>query len=377
MDCVKVVGINDIEFVRELKKVKISESMKFVINDSLMLNMNILFHYLKMKNNKHIIFRKNDEELDLIALRKFATYIQKYYLHLSNNFLITFENFIDGELYIILGERNYLNYCYHNKIEPMWNENFLKKEKLKIERFKHLYKYKTFEYLVKKQEEIPYTKFNFPYDGKIDRFVFYLNCYSKELQNKGVEIMNNLEKIENYNPRFEKAYIKIKELISTNKINDETYFYAIGLSYQNDKLDRITLYTWFANSILIKGGIKEFIKRKHKTDITEEIKNPWYYAIDFYEDKEDVKIYDEPHIFKEKINDEILNKVLYNKEIVRVLKYRNNTKIDEKYEFEFNKIFTDEEKLILKKKKLFDKQYKVLAIYIQNGEIIKHTMYNI
>nr|MDA3855896.1 hypothetical protein [Candidatus Woesearchaeota archaeon] len=196
-----------------------------------------------------------------------------------------------------------------------------------------------------------------------------------------LEIIDNLRSIEKqdkyYNSNLENAYYEIKNLISKNKINEETYYYAIGLSYKNDKIERISLYSKFANALIIKGEIKKFIQERHDIQIKEEFENVWYYAIDYYENKEEIKVYEEPFIFKEKMNDEILNKVFHNKECVKVSKYRDNHKIDEKFEFEYDRILTNEEKDILRQNKLFDKQYKILAFYIRDGEIFKKTMYNL
>jgi hypothetical protein len=268
-----------------------------------------------------------------------------------------------------LGERNYLNYCAKNKIKPQWNENLLKREELKIKQNKNLFKYPIFKELVELQKETPFSAFNIPKEKDVDRFVFYFNMYSEEEK----------EKILNFLERNNIKIPKLIDLISTNKINIEIYYYMFGFSFKDNKLIRFTLYTRFNGLLLInKDLMRKFLLEKHNLEVKEELKNNWYYAIDFYSDgHEEIKIYDEPHLFKEKLNNLEINRVLQNKHCVKVFKYKDGEVKSIKYEFDLKKVFSMPEKKVLKKNRLFKANKNCLAIYLENGEIVKSVVYEL
>ena len=357
------------EFAREIKKLRIDDEMHFVINDSVANNIEILMYYLKYKKVKKVIFDKESENIDFLCYRNFVIYFQRYYLFTSNFIEIVFEGYLHEELKLLLDERFYLNYCKHQGIEPKWNENYLKKEKRKVEKNKHLLKYDIFKRLVEVQENMPYSYFNIPEQDNYDRFVFYFHMYSNERRNKILELVEDLG-IDKYE--------KLVELIETNKINDEIFYYAIGFVYKDEKLIRVSLYTKFAGNIIHRDGIEEFLKRKHDLELEEEHRNLWYYAVDFYDNGiEEIKIYDEPYIFVKEINDKKINNLLHKRPCVKVSKYRYSKKIDEKYEFEFKKAFRENELERLRDLGLYRDNKKIVAIYLDNDEIRERVFYEL
>lgn len=373
MNNIQLNSIKEIDFAKELKQkfleTKITKQLNITLNNASCQNFDILIYYAKKKQIKNIIFEKDKNTIDILCQKKFTKLIKKYYLVYSKDIKITFENFSHKEILNMLGERNYLNYCNINQIKPIWDPIPFQKELQKIKEHKELLKYQTFKILVNKQKFIPFSMFNFPKENKTDRFVFYFNIESEQRQK---EILNLIKAL-----NIQK-YTKIIELIKTNKINDEIYYYALGFSYQKNKLIRLTLYTKFDTKLLINEKLtKQFLKEKHNLELEEPFKNLWYYAIDFYEKHEEIKLYDEPYYFNIELKDETLNSILKNKICVRVLKYKNNQKYNEKFEFEFDKCFNKNEKETLQKYKLYDKKSKILAIYVQEGKIIKKVLYNL
>lgn len=363
---IKLESINRDKFVKELKKTNINENSITLLNESLMQNFEIYVEFLKIKKIKKISLKQTRIN-DLLILKKFKKNIKKYFLYYIKNFKIIFEDFIDEEILMLIGERNYLNYCSLNNLKPKWNENFLKKEKNKIKQNSHLLKYETFKILIEAQKKIPFSKFNFPNEKGADRFVFYFHMYSEKQKEKILKLINNL-KIKNN---------ELKKLIEENKINKEIFYYALGFKYKNNKIERITLYTKFSGDILRENKVKEFIKKKHEIEINIQLKNVWYYAIDFFEDKNEIKIYDEPYLFNEKINNEEIDKILNNKHCIKVLKFIDKKNYLKKYEFNLKLTFNDDEKNTLKKYNLYKINKNTLAIYVKNGEILKSVIYEI
>ncbi|MFW6009521.1 MAG: hypothetical protein ACOCP8_09685, partial [archaeon] len=111
MDTIVLQNIKPEYFVKELKMLKITSEMNFLVTDGLAKNINILIYYLKNQKVKKIIFHKENENLDVLCYRVFSIYLEKWYLTISKDIEILFCGYLDEDLQMLLKKRFYLNYC--------------------------------------------------------------------------------------------------------------------------------------------------------------------------------------------------------------------------------------------------------------------------
>jgi len=363
-----------VEFAKELKnqiKNKYNNddnnsTILFKLTNSLAQNIEIVYYYLiKLKIKKVILKKENN--LDILINHKFKSYIKSNFL--INSFLIKtkFDNFSNQELLDILNITNYLDYCRQEDIKAIWDKKLLKKELNRIEKYPELKKYEKYNYLASILTEIPFSKFNIPTQKNQDRFVFYFMVYSKYSQDQIIKHLKELNITE-----------QVINIIYDNNIGTEIIQYAIGFSYENNQEIRITLYCQFREIMMSNiNSIKKYLIGKHNLDVKDEYNNISYYAIDFYKNKKEIKIYDQNHIFKVELKDIEINNILKNKECTKVNKYLNNKITDTKYEFSIDDIFNSKEQRILEDKNLLTQNSKILALYIKDRRITKHTNYDL
>lgn len=379
MNKIIIENLDQVEFAKELKekvKKELENSqnniLEFEITNALGKNFEILGYYMIQKKIEKVYLNLRND-LDIIVKKKLFYHFKKFFIYYSKNFIIEFKDLIDDEIILILGMKNYLHYKIKLNQKPMWNENFMKREKREIEKHKKLKNYETFNDCLELFEKFPFSKFNFPTEKEKTRFVFYFYMYSEEQKKILFDFLekHNLTKLKEYN--------LLKNLIQNNKINEEIYYYAFGFSYQNDELIRFTLYTKFDVNLLENNQLNDFIFKKHNFKLDFKFQNIWYYGVDFFFEKEcEFKFYDEPYFFNEKISKNEINQILKNKKCVKVSKFDSFGKLlTNKYEFEIQKEFDKNEQEILSKFNLYNSKNQILAIYLKEGKIIHKVFYNL
>lgn len=358
---------NKIQFLQEISQINFKDNLMIKLNTNSIENFETLIKYLIIKKIKKINF-SDYKQLKNSELKNFKENIRKYYLTYIKHINIIFKENSNLEIKHLLKERNYLNYCNINKLIPNFNEE-KKQEIKKLENFKKLKKYQNFKILSNELNKIPFSNFNFTNEKNLERFIFYLHIYSEKSQKY---LINLIQKLDILNKN------EIIKNIKNNKINQEVFYYGLGFSYENNKLKRFTLYCSLANK-KIKNNFKKYILYKHNLKLKIKIKNPPYYAIDYFENnKINFKIYDEPYNFNENLDNKKLEKIFNNKKCSKVSKFENNKIIAIKYEFNFkNNEFNKNEKNYLEKNNLYNKNTKILAIYIKDKKITKKVLYYI
>jgi len=367
--------IHKVEFAKELKKI-FSTNKNSNINkkhitiqatNALCKNFDIFGYFIIKKKITHLNI--HIDEIDIILKRKFIHHIKEFFIYYSKYFIINFPNLPHDELLKMIGTKNYLHYCTKLNKTPQWKKEYLVQQKLKIQHNKQLKKYNTFSDCCDLLNRFPFSKFNFPTEQNKDRFVFYFYMYDEKQKNILLDFLKK-HKLDKHK--------KLLELIIENKINEEIFYYAFGFSYQNNKLIRFTLYTKFDIKLLKDRNIETFMTNKHQLTINPDYKNIWYYAVDFFSNKqEEFKIYDEPYIFNEILKNKELNTIFNKKRCVKVDKYKSKQIYTTKYEFEIQKHFNKLEQEKLKKYNLYNSKNQILAIYIKKNEIIHKVFYNL
>lgn len=358
-----VNSLDRTEFAKEIKKLNIQEELSFYLTDAVAQNIEILFYYLILKKVKKVTFI-NNEKVDILCHRKFKDYLQKYYVVNSQSIIINFKNFSQDDLYDLFTQRIYLIYCGNLGIEAIWNKEKLENEKKKILKHPELLKYDKFKMLCEKLDEFAFSSFNFPIEKGLERFVFYFQVYSEQSKEKVLEFLNQLD----INPNI------IKE-IKDNDLN-QFYQYAIGFSYKNEELIRMTLYCWFNEYLVLTKQNFNLIAQKYNLELKENFNLVWFYAIDFYPKHQEIKIYDESHFFNQKLRNIEVEKVFKNKKSTYVIKYRDGKVLTQKFEFHLPMHFNDSELSILEKNGLYKTESKVLAIYLEDDEIKHFVLYD-
>ena len=366
-----------IKFTKELKnnvnKILSSNNnnnisnLSFILTNVLTQNIEIVYYYLtKLKIKQITIISTPDNTIDIINKHRLKKYFENFFITNSQHIITTFKNFTQEEIFNFLDILNYIEYCKTQKLEPKWNQKLLNEEITRVNQYKNLKKYDKFNYLYSIMPQIPFSKFNIPTE-KEDRFVFYFMIYSKKIKK---EILKHLKIL--------KVNTKILNIITNNNLNKEIVQYAIGYNYKNNIQTRETLYIQFNNSILIyQNFIKKYIETKHNITLTNNYNQISYYAIDFYNDREEIKIYDEQHIFKANLTNKKIENILKNKKCTKVDKYLNNKHNETKYEFSINKHFRQSDLNILKQQNIIKQNSKIFSLYIKNGQITKNVNYDL
>ena len=303
--------------------------------------------------------------MDEVCFRILQGFFLKYFEYFSKQSHIKFEGFSDLELITLLTSRFYILYCEKNDFSPSWDENSLNYEREKVNNYSFMKKYFEFEVISNEFEKVPFSSFNFPKEEGQERFVFYFYLNSTQLKDKIFEILNKIDLRD-----------EIVDILKTKGAENKILNYAIGFSYKIGKLYRVTLYSAFSNPYDARGNLL-FIEKLHGLKVKEELQNLWHYAIDFYDDREEYKIYENSHFFMERLNDKELNKIFFSKVSTKVLKYLDKKIKSVKYEFDFSKVFSKEELDALMNRHLYDDRFRILAIYVKDKMIVHSVMYNL
>ncbi len=353
------------KFVDEIKKIDIKDEIIFELNDGFAMNFEIVLHYIDLKKVKKITINKV-REVDMICYRKYLSILQQFYYYYSKKFEIIFDNLNNEELIATLAEKNYFLYCKNNNLEANWLKPQLARELNKIEKYKKLKKYREFEIISKKIGEFPFSSFNFPTENGVDRLVFYIYDYDEQSREKIIELLKQIgvDKKEVY------------DLINSNKFFDIYEYYGIGFNYKAGELLRFTFYTKFSSLIKNNFGVEKFLEQKHNIKVPL-LKNALYYGIDYYKDYCEIKVYEGSILFREELDDKELENVLRNKKTEKVLKYRDENKVNEKFEFNLFETFNKDEIEVLKKNDLYKQDNKIVAIYIKDKKVVKKVFYEI
>lgn len=354
------------EFILEMGDVGKTEiSVEF--NDIILKNIEVFFEVLeKSKINKIVFITNKNYEFDIVCFSIAKKFFEQNFAKLSAKYSFVFEGLTD-EFVInkLIGQRNYFIYCNMKNVTTKWNSWLLSKEKELVLKYSSMEKYEEFKFLKSEFEKNPFSSFNFPQEKDITRFVYYFYVYDKYSQNTLIDYMKKTG--------FKEKYI---EIVKRTKFNVPVMGFGLGFSYKEEKVIRRTLYISFYNPFDTDSS-KEYFKSLNIDLNKFKFNNIWYGGLDDYGDFEEIKVYEEGNLFVNTLEDLELANILRGKVSTHVLKFKENSLVDEKFEFNLKRNFKENEIDVLIKKGLITKEHKILAIYLKNGKIVKSALYEL
>lgn len=355
---------------KEIKSLsdKEQESLRIEFNDVVLKNIEVFFEVLSKSNVSKIIFvTVNGYEFDMICFSIAKKFFELNFAKLSAKYTFVFEGLTD-EFVInkLIGQRNYFIYCNMKNVTTKWNDWLLGKERELVEKYSSMEKYAEFKLLKSEFEKNPFSSFNFPQEKGVDRFVYYYYVYDKYSQNTLIDYMTKTG--------FNSKYI---DTVKKTPFNVPVMGFGLGFSYKEQKVIRRTLYISFYNPFDTDSQ-KEYFKKTIDLDLDKfKFNNIWYGGVDDYKTHEEIKVYEESNLFVNILEDTELGNILRGKVSTHVLKFKENSLVDEKFEFNLKRNFKDNEIEILIKKGLITKEHKILAIYLKDGKIVKSALYEL
>lgn len=371
MKLIKLIHWDTFEFKKELKNIDFNQNKNIELNEQLSKHIEIFFNFLIRNNIVNINLFKSSN-IDILCQRIVKNYFYSNFIKVHHKINFKFSNFEESELLEFIDYPLYFYYCSKNNIEVIHNKTFYAYEMKKVAknyRLCILYR-NELKVMLKYLKKYPYTSFNFPLERNKDRFVLYFYVYSEERKIALIELLKQL------NINMKEVYDYIEKI----KIYDTIAGYGLGFSYVNKRLIRFTLYTAFVEPLEVKKNI-DFINQLHNLNLDYSSEEIWNYGIDFYfkdngiVDYEEIKVYFSNHRFIKKLKSRELDAILRNKSSIKVLKFRNNIQINEKYEF-LLEFFSKKERRVLRKYKLYKDTYTTVSIYLdKDGNITNVVKY--
>ncbi len=361
---IKINSWKEEEFEKELLSIPKNQTLIFELNNQLAKNFSKLIeHYSNTKPK--LILQKSPEKLELLCKIIIRKYLKKNFPQVIGNTNIIFENFEPQDLEEFFSFHNYIYYCIKTKTQPQ-----IPKIKIDVQKqiqqensmqFKNFSEFKILQNFYSKNKNTSY--FLFPQEKNKQRFVFYFYITDENTKQSIIKILIELG-----------INSQITELIKKIPFGVNSIFYAIGFSYQNNSLIRTSFYTRFLtsktsdkNNLFIKNNFPQLSKFNFE--------NLRDYAIDIFNNNElEYKFYMDKSHFNEKLSDKTIEKILSNKSCTKVIKIKNSSISNIKYEFA-TKQFNLKEKLHILKKENINKNIKIFSIYIKNQKIIKTILY--